>query len=72
MKNRVSPKALLHSKWTKVNISNKEKHFMITTVQFNEEQQVINCVIEALMSKNEYSIDWRDLKSKENWLMGRR
>ncbi len=43
---------------------------MITTVEFNEEQQVINCVIEALMTKNEYSIDWRDLKSKENWLMG--
>jgi tryptophan-rich hypothetical protein len=70
LNNRISPKALLHSKWTKVDINNKEKHFMITTVEFNEEQQVINCVIEALMTKNEYSIDWRDLKSKENWLMG--
>lgn len=68
--NKVSPKALLHSKWTQVVVSNKEKHFMITSVKFDEQQTVIECVIEAVMSKNEYSIDWRDLKMTDHWLVG--
>ncbi|MDG1751576.1 MAG: TIGR02450 family Trp-rich protein [Thalassotalea sp.] len=68
--NKISPKALLNSKWTKVNIVNKEKHFVITEVKFNEEQEVVACVIEAVMTKNIYSINWRDLKIKEEWLIG--
>lgn len=68
--NRINPKTLLHSKWTKVNVKNKEKHFMVTMVEFDEEQNVINCVIEAIINKNEYTINWRDLKAKENWIMG--
>lgn len=68
--NRVSPKTLLHSKWTKVNIVNKEKHFVITEVKFNEDQEVIDCIIEAVMTKNSSSINWRDLKIKEEWLIG--
>ena len=68
--NKVSPKALHNSKWSKVNIRNKEKHFIVTQVKFNEEQQVIACIIEAVMTKNEYSIDWRALKCKDEWLMG--
>jgi tryptophan-rich hypothetical protein len=68
--NRVSPKTLLHSKWTKVNIVNKEKHFVITEVKFNEDQEVIDCIIEAVMTKNASSMNWRDLKIKEEWLIG--
>ncbi len=68
--NRVSPKTLLHSKWTKVNIVNKEKHFVITEVKFNEDQEVIDCIIEAVMTKNSSSMNWRDLKIKEEWLIG--
>ncbi|RHW77887.1 TIGR02450 family Trp-rich protein [Colwellia sp. RSH04] len=71
MTNKVSPKALLQSKWTKVEVNNKkEKHFIITKVEFNEDQQVINCVIEAVMTKHEYAINWRDLKESNIWLMG--
>ena len=68
--NKVSPKALLHSKWTKTNVINKEKHFVITSVEFDEDQRVMECVIEAVMNKRQYSIDWRELKSKEEWQMG--
>lgn len=68
--NKVSPKALLHSKWTKVDVCNKEKHFVITSVVVDENQRVIECIIEAIMSHNEYAINWRDLKNSFFWKAG--
>ncbi|MBU2870392.1 TIGR02450 family Trp-rich protein [Colwellia sp. E2M01] len=68
--NKINPKALLNSKWSKVEVTNKEKHFIVTKVIFNDEQQVTDCVIEAVMTKNEYSINWRDLKSTDLWVLG--
>ncbi|WP_426369583.1 TIGR02450 family Trp-rich protein [Pseudocolwellia sp. HL-MZ7] len=68
--NKVSPKALLHSKWTKVEVENKEKHFVVTQLEMDDEQRIVECKIEAVMSKNEYSINWRDLKNSECWKIG--
>jgi tryptophan-rich hypothetical protein len=68
--NKVNPKTLINSKWTKVDVVNKEKHFVITKVDFNEEQKVIRCVIEAVINRNEYNIDWRDLKLSGSWRIG--
>ncbi|GAA0822956.1 TIGR02450 family Trp-rich protein [Colwellia sp. D2M02] len=68
--NKVSPKSLLNSKWTKVEVINKEKHFIITAVEFDEEQRVSECIIEAVINNNEYSINWRDLKNPQLWKIG--
>ena len=68
--NKINPKSLLHSKWTKVIVNKKEKHFMITSVKFDENKNVIECIIEAVMTKNEYKINWRDLKCIDQWRMG--
>ena len=68
--NRISPKALLNSKWTKINIMNKEKHFLVTTVKFDEEQRVMQCIIEAVISRNEYDINWRELQESDKWKVG--
>jgi tryptophan-rich hypothetical protein len=68
--NRISPKTLLHSKWTKITIKNKEKHFVITKVKFDEQHNVIKCIIEAVINNNEYSIDWQDLKDNQQWKLG--
>ena len=68
--NRINTKTLIHSKWTKVDVRNKEKHFIITRVKFDEQQKVIECQIEAVMSKNEYPIDWRELKMSDKWHIG--
>ena len=68
--NKVSPKTLLNSKWTKVDVNNSEKHFLITKVKVDEEQRIIECIIEAVMSHNEYAIDWRDLKNSRYWKIG--
>lgn len=68
--NKVSPKALMRSKWSKVNVENKEKHFIITHVKFDEQQNVVKCVIEAVINKREYALDWRELKDSNQWKMG--
>ncbi|MFA0077250.1 TIGR02450 family Trp-rich protein [Vibrio artabrorum] len=67
--NRINPKKLLHSKWTAVSPVKKEKHFMVTEVEF-EEGEVIRCFIEAVMTKREEAINWRDLTDNGHWLTG--
>ena len=42
---------------------------MITEVEF-EEGEVIRCLIEAVMTKREEVINWRDLTDKDHWLPG--
>lgn len=63
----INPKKLLHSKWTAVTPKNKEKHFMITTMRFDEEGNVELCEIEAVMSKRAEAIDWKELKDTSKW-----
>lgn len=68
--NRINPKKLLHSKWTAVEPQNREKHFIVTEVDYDEEGKVVLCILEAVLSDREYSIDWTQLKSRDNWLQG--
>lgn len=67
---KISPKKLLNSKWTAVAPQNKEKHFVITQVEFDEEGLVVLCVIQAVMNKREQEINWRDLNDMEQWRVG--
>jgi tryptophan-rich hypothetical protein len=68
--NKLNPKSLLHSKWTRKNVVNKEKHFMVTKVIFDENHKVMECVIEAVINHKEYSINWRELKNSLTWKTG--
>lgn len=68
--NRIHPKKLLHSKFTAVSPIGKEKHFMVTAVEFDEDQAVESCLIEALISKRAFEIDWRELTNSDKWLLG--
>ncbi|WP_394392071.1 TIGR02450 family Trp-rich protein [Shewanella woodyi] len=68
--NSVNPKALLHSKWTKKHVENREKHFVITKVERDEDNRVVECLIQAVINLNEYSINWRDLKDVSLWRQG--
>ena len=67
---RINPRKLLHSKWTAVKLVNKEKHFLVTEVEFNEEGEVIHSLLEAVISKRSNAIDWEELKNPMNWLQG--
>ncbi|MFO6422465.1 TIGR02450 family Trp-rich protein [Motilimonas sp. KMU-193] len=68
--NQVLAKKLLHSKWTKVSPTHKEKHFIISEVEYDEDNKVVRCVIQAVYSNNEYEIDWRELKQAKQWRTG--
>jgi tryptophan-rich hypothetical protein len=68
--NKINPKKLLNSKWTAVRPINKEKHFMVTEIEFDEEGAVISSSIEAVISKRTELIDWHDLKDESLWLQG--
>jgi len=69
--NKINPDKLLNSKWTAVTPVNKEKHFIVTDVEFDEEKLVVvSCFIEAVMSKRSIPINWQDLKDDNQWLHG--
>ncbi|UGA57276.1 TIGR02450 family Trp-rich protein [Vibrio sp. VB16] len=67
--NKINPKKLLNSKWTAVNPIKKEKHFLVTEVEI-EGNEVMHCLIEAIISKRTQAINWNDLKNTDNWLLG--
>ena len=68
--NRVNPKKLLNSKWTRVNPENKERHFIVTQVSQTEDGKVIGCDLEAVLTHNVYQVDWQQLKNADDWLLG--
>ena len=68
--NKINPKKLLNSKWTAVKPINKEKHFLISELEFDENNKVIHCLIEAVISHRVKSINWSELKECEYWIQG--
>ncbi len=68
--NKINPAKLHHSKWTAVNPLNREKHFLVTEIEFDEDGSVLVCKVEAVLSNKEYSIDWVELKNQDKWVQG--
>jgi tryptophan-rich hypothetical protein len=68
--NKINPKKLLNSKWTAVAPAKREKHFLVTEVEFDDTGDLVHCLIEAVLSKRSAPIDWQELKNSENWLQG--
>ncbi len=68
----LSPKRLLHSKWTAVTPINREKHFIIVKVLHDEAdtQKVLEVTIEAVLSKRHQTLHWRDLSDDTRWKSG--
>ncbi|MEO2269099.1 TIGR02450 family Trp-rich protein [Pseudoalteromonas sp. YIC-656] len=68
--NKINPAKLSQSKWTAVQSRNKEKHFLVTEVEYDEDGTVLSCTLEAVLSRNEYAINWTELKDDSKWLQG--
>ena len=68
--NQINPKKLLNSKWTAVNPVNKEKHFIVSKITFDDENIITSCRLEAVMTKRILVINWQDLKDDEIWIHG--
>jgi len=68
--NQINPRKLLNSKWTAVNPDNREKHFMVTDVEYDEEGAVLSCALEAVISRRVQAIEWAQLKNTSRWQYG--
>jgi len=68
--NQINPNKLLLSKWTAVKPKKKERHFMVTKLIYAENEDIIGCELEAVISNNLYEINWKDLKDSSCWLIG--
>ncbi|SFM49757.1 TIGR02450 family Trp-rich protein [Halopseudomonas yangmingensis] len=55
--NKLNPAKLANSKWTALKPVNREKHFLVTEVEYDEEGVVQSCTLEAVISRREYPID---------------
>jgi tryptophan-rich hypothetical protein len=68
--NNFTNRKLHLSKWTAVKPCNKEKHFIVTELLFDTDDNISKCIIEAVHSKREQTIDWRELKNTDKWQQG--
>ncbi len=70
MMTKIGSKKLLNSKWTSTSPKQKEKHFMVVEVEYDEDDVVIHCLLEAVINRKQYEIDWRSLNDTTAWLVG--
>jgi tryptophan-rich hypothetical protein len=66
----INPAKLLTSKWTAVQPINKEKHFLVTRVIRDDKNVITSCIVEAVLTRKDYEMDWRALKNKARWQAG--
>ena len=68
--NRFNPDKLLMSRWTTAQPGQHERHFIVTRLIRTEDETIIGCVLEAVINKNTYEIDWRELQDSTRWFTG--
>ena len=66
--NRINPDKLLHSKWTALQVKQKERHFIVSRLQRADDETILSCELEAIINNNVYEIDWQQLKYSSLWL----
>lgn len=69
---RVNPKKLLDSKWTAVKPINKERHFMVVQLIDDENipGQLDQVVLEAVLTKRQWTYKWQKLLDPLVWMQG--
>lgn len=72
VKPRLNPNKLLHSKWTAVKPSHKEKHFIVVKLLLPEDAcaPLEFIELEAVYSNRIQVIAWRELLDLEVWQQG--
>jgi tryptophan-rich hypothetical protein len=70
--NSLHPKKLLLTKWTAVNPISKNKHFLVSRVIEPEPPDVVTewIELEAVYSKSQILLAWRDLRDTSQWKQG--
>lgn len=49
---------------------NREKHFLVTDVEYDENGAITHCLIESVMTRRSMAIEWRTLGNSDLWVNG--
>lgn len=71
-RNPLSPKKLLHTKWTAVTPLRKEKHFIVTRVVLPEPPttRIDDVELQAVHTRRSFVLPWRELTDATRWRQG--
>lgn len=68
--NRINPAKLLLSKWTAARPRHKEKHFLVTQLLRDDDGDVQEVELEAVMTHRVQRLSWQTLQNAEDWKVG--
>ena len=68
--NKFNPRKLLNSKWTAVTPVDRQKHFLITKVTYDDDGLIETCFIEAIRTNKTRTLDFNQLKDPQIWKQG--
>lgn len=68
----LSPKKLLHTKWSAVEPRHREKHFIVTALVEPDPPTapVEQVVVQAVLTRRCRTIAWRELRDTTRWRRG--
>ncbi|ARS50353.1 MULTISPECIES: TIGR02450 family Trp-rich protein [Pseudomonadaceae] len=69
-KRRLNPRKLLLSKWTAARPQNRERHFLVTELIRDEEDNILAVELQAVLTRRSQQLDWRQLQDTERWQQG--
>lgn len=68
--NRINPNKLRLSKWTAAQPERGEKHFIVTRLWRDADENVVEVTLEAVLSGREFIVPWRTLNNDAVWRIG--
>lgn len=70
LRRRLNPRKLLLSKWTASRPQNRERHFLVTELLRDEQEQIVAVELQAVLTGRSEQIDWHQLLDTERWQQG--
>lgn len=69
---RLNPRKLLLSKWTAVVPQQRERHFIVTRVVEPEDPEapIEHVVLQAVLTRRDRTVAWRELTDEARWHQG--
>ncbi|AVO54407.1 TIGR02450 family Trp-rich protein [Ectopseudomonas mendocina] len=67
---RLNPRKLLLSKWTAAQPQNRERHFLVTELIRDEDDNILAVELQAVLTKRSQALDWHQLLDTQRWLQG--
>lgn len=69
-RHRLNPRKLLLSKWTARQVQQRERHFLVSDWLRDEQGEVLQVELQAVLTRRSQWIDWRELQDSSRWQQG--